>query len=795
MKIFKLSPFVKNQFKQSPELNELMLGDLDLASDWKNYQRQYSHLDVFALTRKYRQTRLALIATKDLENSSPENHIKTLKQTSQLAKLMIEFACEVATQELAQKFGNVINSKGEKQSFIVFALGKLGGNELNYSSDVDLVFCYSGGGQSDGLPDSNRCLDAHSYFQQLGRRIIQLLDSTTQDGIVYRVDMRLRPFGSAAPLVCSVTNLQDYLETEGRDWERYAWLRASFVVGDQVLAATTLEAIQPFIYRKYLDYNIFASLRQIKAQIIRQQADDLDNLKLGLGGIREIEFIVQTLQLTFAGRNKQLRGNDLWLQMHNLQAFKHIGVKECQQLTGAWLFLRKLENFCQIIHDKDQHHLPDDPTQIALCMGIGNSEQLNQQLKTHRLNVHAIFDNLFISNQNTQNENISHPEIQIIKDEVSKKNFPKATKHKIYAALDVVIPYLETSENQHQLIVRYQQVIDAISKRSSYLSMLIESPVILKKLTQLISHSPYFSTAIAKTPSLLELLFEPLDKNDFDCSYQWQLMTKKYNTDDEEQYLEVLCQFKQHMQFKAIMAYVDQFNGAQITGKILSELAQTILSLVINQALQQIQKTQNIFDKDDLIVIAYGSLAMQNMHLSSDFDIVFILDKSITNANQKTAMRWIKRIIHLLSVQAYSGKLYKLDMQLRPNGQSGAAIVSKSNFENYQLNEAWLWEHAALIKSRVVYANPQQEQWFNHLRRQVLCQQRDPQMVDVELADMAEKLNKLNKSRKASVKNHQKEFAILAKILKQAHHNPPIVNSIKVDLDSFKLKLNQSIEI
>ncbi len=798
MNIFKLSPFVKNQFKQSPELNQWVAADLDLISDWKNYQSQYSHLDVFALTRKYRQTRLALIATRDLENSNPESHIKTLKQTSQLAKLMIEFVCEVASQELEQKFGNVINSKGEKQSFIVFALGKLGGNELNYSSDVDLVFCYSGDGQSDGQsdgqPDSSRCLDAHSYFKRLGRRIIQLLDSTTQDGIVYRVDMRLRPFGSAAPLVCSVTNLKDYLETEGRDWERYAWLRASFIAGDPILAGTTLKAIQPFIYRKYLDYNIFASLRQIKAQITRKQAHDLDNLKLGLGGIREIEFIVQTLQLTFAGRNKQLRGNDLWQQMHNLQAFKHIGVKECQQLTGAWLFLRKLENLCQIIHDKDQHHLPDDPTQIALCMGIEDSEQLNQQLKAHRNNVHGIFDNLFISNQNSQNENISHPRIQTIKDEISTKNFPKSIKHKIYAALDAVKHYLKNSENQHQLIARYQQVIDAISKRSSYLSMLIESPIVLEKLIQQISHSPYFSNAIAKTPSLLEILFEPLDKNDFDCNYQWQLMAKKYHTDDEEQYLEVLCQFKQHMQFKAIMAYIDQINDARITGKILSELAQTILSLVIDQALQQIQKAQKLFNKDDLIVIAYGSLAMQNMHLNSDFDIVFILDKPITDDNQKTAMRWIKRIIHLLSVQTYSGTLYKLDMQLRPNGQSGAAIVSKPNFENYQLNEAWLWEHAALIKSRVVYANPQQEQWFNHLRNQVICQQRDPQIVDEELADMTEKLNKSSNSSKSNNKNHQKEFAELAKILKKAHLNPAIVNSIKVDFNASELKLNQSIE-
>ncbi len=784
MKIFKLSPFVKNQFKQSPELSQLISGDWDLETDWQSYKQSNKHLDVFALLRKYRQSRLALIAARDLEFKHAKDHIHTLKQISQLSKLLIAHAYEYACKEFLEKHGIVVNDNDETQSFIIFALGKLGGNELNYSSDVDLVFCYSGQGESNG----KKSLDAQSYFQRLGRRIIQLLDSTTQDGIVYRVDMRLRPFGSASPLVCSVNNLQDYLETEGRDWERYAWLRASFVAGNLEIAQQTLQAIQPFIYRKYLDYNIFESLRQIKEQIIRKQLDDLDNIKLGLGGIREIEFIVQTLQLTFAGRNQELQGNNLWHQLHNLQSFKHITVKELQQLTTAWLFLRKLENLCQIVHDKDAHHLPEEQEDIALAMGLENPNILNQQLQVHRDNVHRIFSELFLSNQNTSKSIPTHPQIQPIKDEIANRNFPKANKHKIYAALDAVVPYLDKNNDTDEIINRYRQVIDAISKRLSYLSMLIESPLVLQKLIQQISHSTYFSKAITKTPSLLEILFEGLDDKDFDCEYQWQIMNKKYNTDDEEQYLEILCQFKQRMQFKAIMAYIDEINDAQATCKILTELAQTILSLVIKQALQQVQNQEIHFNKEDLIVVAYGSLAMQNMHLNSDFDIVFILDKSITNDNHKTLMRWIKRIIHLLSIQTYSGTLYTLDTQLRPNGKSGAAVVTKSNFENYQLNEAWTWEHTALIKSRAVYANPQQEKWFNQLRQQILCQKRDPQLVDSELSEMADKLKLLSR------KDHQKEFTKLGEILKQAHDNSAIIDTIVMDDQSTKTKLNQSIE-
>jgi glutamate-ammonia-ligase adenylyltransferase len=785
MDIFKLSPFVKNQFDQSPELKKLQTGYFNLEIDWQQFQQIQQHLDVFSLLRKYRQSRLALIAARDLENHEAVSHIDTLKQISQLAQLMIEFAYKTAVQEQEQRFGKVFNSKGEKQSLLIFGLGKLGGHELNYSSDVDLVFCYSGSGESNG----KKSLDAASYFQRVGRRIIQILDSVTADGIVYRVDMRLRPFGSAAPLVCSVDNLLHYLESEGRDWERYAWLRASPVAGNLSLAKGTLKQIEPFIYRKYLDYNIFESLRQIKQQIARKQLDDLDNIKLGIGGIREIEFIVQTLQLTFAGRNKQLRSNDLWQQMHNLQTHGHLTVNNVRQLSTAWLFLRQLENLCQIIQDRDSHHLPKNLEPLAQCMRLNNSQELLSQLATHRNNVHSIFDKLFLSNHIEETNSQQYPKIQSIKDQVSKKNYPKQSKHKIYAAYDALIPYLETNIDNEALIKRYQQVITAISTRSSYLSMLIESPITLEKLVNQISYSAYFSNTIAKTPSLLETLFDSLNHDDFDIEKQWDLFTERHTAEDVEQYLEQLCQFKQSIQFKAITAYIDEINDAQTTSETLSELAEKLLSLVVIQAHKESQQNiQTNLKVDDLIIIAYGSLAMKNMHLDSDFDLVFILNQDIRDNNHKFIMRWIKRIIHLLSIQTYNGSLYQLDTQLRPNGNSGSAIVTQSSFENYQLKEAWIWEHAALIKSRAVYATDSQTQWFNTLRKQVLCQPRDPIIVDKELREMAEKLNQLGN------KNHEQEFSILGEILKNAKKEPELIDNIAINPQVIKLKLDKSIE-
>ncbi len=788
MSIFQLSPFVDNQFKKTTILNNLLNNkDFDLDLDWQTFKNDHQHSDIFALCRHYRQSRLALIAARDMQFTNPEEHINTMRLTSQLANLLITHVYQFAMNEASTKYGVVVNEEGKQQDFIIFTLGKLGGHELNYSSDVDLIFCYTGPGISNG-PKS---IDAQEYFQKIGRRIIQILDSVTMDGRVYRVDMRLRPFGSAAPLVCSAQHLHNYLETEGRDWERYAWLRASFIANNQVIVRSLLKYIEPFIYRKYLDYTIFESLRQIKAQIIRMQSEDLDNLKLGIGGIREIEFIIQTLQLTFGGRNKQLRGNDLWQQMHRLNQYGHLNQVDYDELAPAWLFLRKLENLCQIIEDHDTHHLPSSIDKLAECMHFSDEQALLACLHKHKRNVHRIFTHMFLENKTTQhNHRNSH--IQKIKDEISQRSFPKTSKHKIYAALDALVPYLEnqSENNNHDTIVidRYQQVISAISKRPSYLSMLIESPLILSRLVQQIKHSQYFSQSIAKNPSLLEVLFDEIDKNDFNIQQQWRLYCQKLIFEDVEHFLEALCQFKQHMQFKAIMAYIDNIHNACETQNILTELAEHILSLVIKQAWQEtIKNTTPQIQTDDLIVIAYGSLAMSNMHLNSDFDVVFILNQTINDDNHRFIMRWIKRIILLLSIPTYSGSLYQLDTQLRPNGKSGATVISQNNFENYQKHEAWTWEHAALIKSRAVYASTKQKQWFINLRENILCKERDHDKVDQDLNNMADKLNQMGR------KNHQCEFDYLGHILKNAHTEPELIQAIYSQSDSAQHKLDRSI--
>jgi glutamate-ammonia-ligase adenylyltransferase len=731
--LFQLSPFIQKQFSQFPALYKLLkLNNFNLKLDWQNYHYKNSHQNIFCLTRNYRKSRLALIAAREDVGKS-DSYITTLKLTSQLASLLVQYTYQYCKIEFKQKYGEVIDSKGQSQELIIYALGKLGGNELNYSSDIDLVFCYTGNGVSNGIKQ----IDAYRYFERLGRRVIQILDSLTQDGFVYRVDMRLRPFGNSAPLVCTVDHLLSYLHNEGRDWERYAWLRASFIAGDQEVANQTLKAIQPFIYRKYLDYGVFESLRQIKEQIMRMQLNDPDNIKLGTGGIREIEFIIQTLQLTFAGRNRELQGNDLWHKLHLLNQFKHLSDKELPQLSKAWLFLRKLENLSQIIDDRPSHHLPSEHPLTATCMGYSNMDELMVHWNQHRQAVQEIFQSLFINNTDLTKKPNNHPKIRKLKDQITQQNHPKTTKHKIYSALDALSTFLsDYSEPQtQQIITRYFQVLQAICKRASYLSMLIESPYILKKLVRLLNIGQYFSDAISKHPILLELLFEEINDQDFDFSRQWNQFQKKHKILDSEDFIEILSQFKQRIQFLIITAYEEQNLTPQQACHHLSELAELILSLTIQQAWNDCnEKIEASVQTQQLIVIAYGSLAMKSMNLDSDFDIVFVFDSEITEDNHRFVMRWVKRIMHLLTTQSYSGYLYKLDTQLRPNGNSGATIVTANNFEDYQLNHAWVWEHAALIKTRTVYATEQQKLWFNEVRIKALCRPRNAETVHSELS-------------------------------------------------------------
>ncbi len=776
-------PFLE---KQWPEIRALStthhtIENYDLNADWLRYlaccESECTSVDWFAILRQFRKSRLAFIAYQDFLKPL-EQHVLTMNKVSALADLLIQKSYQIALQEMRTKYGDMINEDGQEVAVMVWALGKLGANELNYSSDVDLVILYSEAGESDG----QRHLDAAGYFNRLGRKVIKLLDHFTQDGQVYRVDMRLRPFGSAGPLACSVDALQQYLQYEGREWERFAWMRARLVAGPQAIADKVKLKINPFIYRKHLDYTVFNSLAKIKTEITDHLGYTDDDLKHGLGGIRAVEFIVQSLQLVFAGRNPLLQGVEISRQIQRLSDAAILRKEDGEALMTAWLWLRKLENVCQIVDDQSTHVIPENiqiKQAISGGFGFGQWSQLQLILDGHRKKVTELFNQLFNNADDLEPLKGQHKQqMHQLMYELTSKGVPRKRQENIEQLMRKSFILAPSS-----VVVDFFGLVKKILTRPNYILMLLKEPYVHQSVLNLMGEHPYFVSVLQKYPVLLEHLF---DREDFvpfcadDLLVKWQARAPE----DIEEWMEALRYFMLEHQFKVVLAWSNQQLSLEKTVQAITQLAVFILSTVVHfshqeitEKLSQSTKLEKQLSPEQLIIVAYGSAAVEQMTVGSDLDLVFIVDTEHLHQDEHFfAQKWVRRIIHHLTTSMYHGKLYQLDMQLRPNGHSGALVTTKKEFARYQSKEAWIWEHAALIKSKTVYANEKQVQWHRTFRSEILQQPRDKESVDKALLDMSNKLSLQNNS-----KPHHMEFEILAAILKNGHKYPQLTISSQLN--------------
>ncbi|WP_154223962.1 hypothetical protein [Marinicella rhabdoformis] len=768
-------PFVVQQQAAVEPLMELYpsLNAYDVDADWQTFSEQHIHHDVFKNLREFRQSRLALIAQLDCYLSTAEHGLAMLK-TSQLADCLVQHALTSAEQYMVERYGRVFDESNEPVTFAVLALGKLGTNELNYSSDIDLVFVCSGDGQSDG----KRSLEATRYFEKLGRRLIKLLDQFTADGRVYRVDMRLRPFGSAAPLVCTDAALQHYIITEGREWERFAWMRARFVAGHAKLSASVLASVNPFIYRKHLDYSVFDSLAKIKRDMALSAKDHQHDLKLGAGGIREIEFIVQSLQVTFGGRLPELQGVSIEPQFDLLMQYKKIQKDNAQGLKSAWLFMRRLENLCQIINDEQTHVTPRDSGQLlamANLMGLASWKSCEQQWQVHQKLVQKLFNALFVADEPQQH--LPDEVVRWIKRSMEVHFTQKMTQDRA----DHMQKLLERAAQLDEIDVledRLIPILKAIMRRPSYVLMLLQEKSLLPSLLKLIKQNEYFVKTWVQHPALLELLFEPellpksVDRSCFEQAWQKIIVSKS----DEEEWMEAVRFFKHKQQFRLIQTALTLGFSGQYLRDGFSVLADFFIALVVEKGWQETSDRLGLcgLQAEQMMVLAYGSLGMRHMGLHSDVDLVFVVDADELNADQLMFLqRWAKRISHHLMVKMYHGVLYDLDLQLRPNGNAGALVTSRKEFESYQCSEAWVWEHAALIKARLLGQNETQQLWFKKLKFKVLCDpKRSPDAVRQAMREMAEKLTQFG-----SV-NHHDDLQFLEQILLSLPEHPDLLEAV-----------------
>ncbi len=701
---------------------------------------------------------------------------ETLVALSDLADRLLEAAAGYAQQQLHERHGIVRNAAGDPVSLVILGMGKLGGHELNFSSDIDLIFLYPEGTESDG----ERSLSAAEYFSRVARNIIALLDEATADGFAFRIDTRLRPFGDSGPPVLSFAALESYLLQHGRGWERYAYVKAR-IVGPRPPPAIAAELhgdlVRPFVFRRYLDYGVFESLRSmhelISAEVARR--DMADNVKLGPGGIREIEFIVQSLQLVRGGSQPELQERGLQKVMPRLIGERGLTKSAAENLLGAYEFLRRIENFMQAIRDQQTHQLPTDSVDRArLCeaMRFRDWISLRATLDAHRAEVSKQFEAIaFRAGAEVAEDGVRSKSEDVWSRDagarewhhfLAEEGFSQAHELALelekFARAPVTTQIDSTSRQRLRqfmpkllLSIRTRQepliafsrsllVVEKVLRRSAYLALLNENEAALDRLVELCEKSIYVAEQLARYPVLLDELLDPR-------IYSGQLSRASFAEDlrqrllhcdvDAEAQMEVLGQFQRANQFRIAVA---DFHGTLPIMKVsdaLTELAETVLQHTLQMAWKDLSETYGVPQfvvagetrQAGFGVVAYGKLGGLELSYGSDLDIVFLHDscgaQQVTNGarpldNTMFFGRLVRRVVHFLTTQTGSGIMYEIDMRLRPDGQSGLLVTSVDAFERYQQDHAWTWEHQALLRARPVAGSESVGREFEKIRRETL---------------------------------------------------------------------------
>ena len=803
------SRFAAEHCVARPELLIDLLEDLDVEYPTGHYSERLAaelvavetEAELHRVLRRFRHREMVRIIWRDL------NRLAEMEQTtadlSALADACIDQALNWLYRWACDKWGTPHSrardgQPGEPQRLVVIGMGKLGAGELNLSSDIDLIFTFAEMGESEG---ARRCLDNSSFFNKLGQKLIQALDQQTVDGFVFRVDMRLRPYGQSGILVPHFAAMEEYYQDQGRDWERYAMIKARVVAGDKQAGAVLMQDLRPFVYRKYLDYSAFESLREMKAMINREvrRKQLHGNVKLGPGGIREVEFVAQAFQLIRGGRDTRLQQRELKTILGLLPEAVGMPQRAADELYAAYRFLRNAEHAIQAVADKQTQELPTEPLEqlrIATSMGFGDWDSFGAELGHHRERVRHHFAEVIAPvDDSDEGEESGGPwatlwsgeleadESTTLLEQLGYDQPAEAAKlldnlrnnRKLLALqqigrerLDRVMPLLleavVAQPQPTQTLERTLQLIEAVLRRSAYLVLLWENPGALAQLVKLCSASPWFAEQLAKQPILLDelidvtSLYAPPDKQRLQQELRQQLL--RIPEEDVEQLMEALRYFKN--------AHVLRVAAAEISGALplmkvsdyLTYIAEVVLEGALDIAWRMMtdkhgvpQKAPGVPCDRDFIVVGYGKVGGFELSYGSDLDLVFIHDGAanlFTDGdselgkkpidNQVFFTRLGQRIIHVLNTFTTSGQLYEVDMRLRPSGNSGLLVSSLKAFREYQLGEAWTWEHQALVRARVVAGDSGLQQRFEAVRDEVLGQTRDHGELRTEVVKMRQKM-------------------------------------------------------
>ncbi|NJJ57375.1 bifunctional [glutamate--ammonia ligase]-adenylyl-L-tyrosine phosphorylase/[glutamate--ammonia-ligase] adenylyltransferase [Pseudomonas sp. B14(2022)] len=745
--------------------------------------------------RRQRTRQQVRIIWRDLTRQADLVH--TCRDLSDMADASIDQAYQWLYQRHCVQFGTPTGRRsGEPQHMVILGMGKLGAVELNLSSDIDLIFAYPEGGETVGV---KRSLDNQEFFIRLGQKLIKALDPMTVDGFVFRVDMRLRPYGSAGALVLSFNALEQYYQDQGRDWERYAMIKARVVAGDQVAGAQLLDMLRPFVYRRYLDFSAIEALRTMK-QLIQQEVRRkgmADNIKLGSGGIREVEFIAQAFQLIHGGRDLSLQQRPLLKVLGTLEGQGYLPPAVIAELRNGYEFLRYTEHAIQAIADRQTQMLPDSPedqARIAFMLGFADWTAFHERLMYWRGRVDWHFRQVIADPdeeegaeselvvggewlplwEESQDEEAACRQLaeggftdatKALKALASLRNSPqlRAMQRLGRERLDAFIPRLLAQAVEHAnpdlVLERVLPLVEAVARRSAYLVLLTENPDALRRLLTLCAASPWIAEQITRFPLLLDellnegRLFKPPLAPELAAELRERLT--RIPEDDLEQQMEALRHFKLAHRLRVAASEIAGSLPLMKVSDYLTWLAEAILEQVLALAWRQTvarhgspQRLDGTLCDPGFIIVGYGKVGGIELGHGSDLDLVFIHDgdpqaetdgaKPIDGAQFFTRLG--QRIIHLLTTQTNSGQLYEVDMRLRPSGASGLLVSSLGAFDRYQQSEAWTWEHQALIRARVLVGSQDVGHAFEQVRAKVLGRERDLAKLRQEVSEMRAKM-------------------------------------------------------
>ncbi|HEX9451998.1 MAG TPA: bifunctional [glutamate--ammonia ligase]-adenylyl-L-tyrosine phosphorylase/[glutamate--ammonia-ligase] adenylyltransferase [Burkholderiales bacterium] len=764
----RLSRYVRDLLSAEPALAAGVPLDAPLDRAWMRAQIEGTsddHALKTALRRLRKAVMLGLIA-RDLDGRA--DLAEVIATVTVLAEETVGAAAANHARWLAQEFGDPVGAiSGARQKLHIIAMGKLGGGELNVSSDIDVVFAYPEEGETDGP----RRISSHEFFIRLARKVIAAIAEVTADGFVFRVDTRLRPYGDSGPLAVSFDMLEEYFTTQGREWERYAWVKARLVAGE---AGAALDAVvTPFVYRRHLDYSAIASLRSLHAQIRQevQKREIADNIKLGPGGIREIEFLVQVFQIIRGGREPVFRLRSTLKALALLGEKQILPAAAVDELHAAYTYLRNLEHRLQYMDDQQTQMLPradEDRALVAEMMGCADYAHLRRELNAHRAVVSRHFEAIFAGvRENGGAQDQSDLWLQALSREdalarLSGMGFGDAGR--IYARLmeirggaryrrmsassqallDRLIPQLlDTARvlpNPDATFERMLNVVDSIGRREAYLALLLEYPNANAGLARLASASPWAADYLAQHPGLLDELINPQGGSDVP---DWPRLREALHASiDEhdgntERQMDLLRHFKQTQTLRLLALDLAGTLSLETLSDHLSELACTVLEEVLRLAWNALRARHR--EQPRFAIIGYGKLGGKELGYASDLDIIFLYDDE-DQAAPETYARLAQRINTSLNSATSAGVLYETDLRLRPNGAAGLLVSQLGAFREYQSEKAWVWEHQALTRARFVAGDAEIGAQFERVRTGVLCRPRDLAELGNEILSMRDKM-------------------------------------------------------